>query len=304
MSIWELFSIQGTLFIMILAGTFLRKKGILDENGTRCLTDLCVSVVIPCNIIQSCLIEFDVSILRTCGLLFIVGFVTQLICVVFNRFLFNRYPEQQKKVLQYVTLVSNSGFLGYPVAEGVYGSLGLLYASVFLIPMRIVMWSVGTSYFVAGTTDWQKVMKNVLTHPCLIAVYIGLLVMFTQIQLPSIVTMPIKYIGSCNAALTMFIIGTIMADVPLHTIVNRTTLCFSVFRLAILPAITLALCLPLAMDTTAVGVSVIMMGMPAASTSAIFAARYHSDAPFATKCVVLSTLLSMLTIPVWCYFIG
>ena len=72
----------------------------------------------------------------------------------------------------------------------------------------------------------------------------------------------------------------------------------------ILPAITLALCLPLAMDTTAVGVSVIMMGMPAASTSAIFAARYHSDAPFATKCVVLSTLLSMLTIPVWCYFIG
>ena len=64
------------------------------------------------------------------------------------------------------------------------------------------------------------------------------------------------------------------------------------------------MCRLLGMDRVATGVSVIMTGMPAGSTAAIFAARYGSDAPFATKCVVLTTLLSMVTIPLWCYIVG
>ena len=305
MDILELSSQQGTLFVMILAGAVLAKKGIIDGAAQRCLTDLCVNIIIPCNIIKSCFIQFDASVLRSCALVLLVGIVLQLLCVVFNRFLFNSYPEQQKKVLQYCTIVSNGGFLGNPVAEGVYGSLGLLYASMFLIPMRIVMWSVGTSYFIAGATmDRKKVVHNVLTHPCLVAVYIGLLVMVTQVPLPSIVVQPITHIGNCNSAITMFIIGTVLADVDLRTIVNRTTVWFSVFRLALLPGIAFGLSLLLGMDRVAAGVSVIMTGMPAGSTAAIFAARYGSDAPFATKCVVLTTLLSMATIPLWCYVVG
>lgn len=304
MDLLDLCSLQGTLFIMILAGVVLKKKGILDDSGKRCLTDLCVNLVIPCNIVKSCLMKFDLSILRSCALVLTVGVVMQLVCVVLNRFMFNSFQEQQKKVLQYCTIVSNGGFLGNPVAEGVYGSLGLLYASMFLIPMRVVMWSVGTSYFIPGDTDRKKVLKNVLTHPCLVGVYVGLFLMITQIPLPKLFTLPITYIGNCNSALTMFIIGTILADVDVRTIVNRTTLSFSVLRLILLPAVALGFCVLLGLDPVAAGVSVIMTGMPAGATAAIFAARYDSDAPFATKCVVLTTLFSMVTIPAWCYFIG
>ena len=147
-------------------------------------------------------------------------------------------------------------------------------------------------------------LHNVLTHPCLVAVYLGLLVMAVQVPLPYIVTQPITYIGNCNSAITMFIIGTILADVDLRTIISRTTVLFSVFRLVLLPAIAFGLSLLLGMERVAAGVSVIMTGMPAGSTAAIFAARYGSDAPFATKCVVLTTLLSMVTIPLWCYVVG
>ena len=305
MELLELSSQQATLFVMILAGVVLAKKGIIDESGRRCLTDLCVNIIIPCNILKSCFIQLDVSVLRSCALVFLVGVSIQLLCVVFNKFLFNSYPEQQKKVLQYCTIVSNGGFLGNPVAEGIYGSMGLLYASMFLIPMRVVMWSVGTSYFIAGSNmDRKKVLHNVLTHPCLVAVYLGLLVMAVQVPLPYIVTQPITYIGNCNSAITMFIIGTILADVDLRTIISRTTVLFSVFRLVLLPAIAFGLSLLLGMERVAAGVSVIMTGMPAGSTAAIFAARYGSDAPFATKCVVLTTLLSMATIPLWCYVVG
>ena len=305
MNILDIFSLQGTLFAMMLIGAWLKKRGIIDDNGKKCLTDLCVNIVIPCNIFKSCLIEFNMGIFKSCAMLLLSAVILQLLCLTLNKFIFNRYPSQQKKVLQYCTIVPMSGFLGNPIAEGIYDELGVLYTSIFLIPMRVVMWSVGTTYFVADAeVDKKKVLKNVATHPCLVAIYLGLFFMVTQIQLPSVITETVRYIGSCNSALTMFIVGTILADVKLSTIFNKDTLTFSVFRLALLPAVALGLGRLLGLDSVSLGVSVLMTGMPAGATAAIFAARYGSDAPFATKCVVMSTLASMLTLPLWCYVVG
>lgn len=300
MDIIRLGNLQLSLFLMILIGCYLRKKDIVDEAGKRCLTDLVVNVIIPCNIIKSCLMSFEGNIFVTCGRILAAGAILQLLFMGLNHFLFNRYPDTRKKVLQYGTLVCNSGFLGYPVAEGVYGSLGLFYASVFLIPLRMVMWSVGTSYFMASHMSRRQVLKKVLTHPCLIGVYIGILIMVTQVRLPGFLTMTIKYIGNCNAAITMFIIGTILADVPLLTIFNRDSFLYSVLRLLLLPALAWGVSAVLHLDTVATGIAVLMTGMPAGATTAIFAARYGSDAPFATRLTVLSTLLSMFTILFWC----
>lgn len=182
--------------------------------------------------------------------------------------------------------------------------IGVLYTSIFLIPMCIVMWSVGTTYFVAGeTVEKRKTIKNVLTHPCLVAIYLGHLCMVTQVQLPSVILNSVKYIGNCNSALTMFIVGTILTDAPLKSIVSRDTVKFSLLRLALLPAAALGVGL-LHLEPTALGVSVLMTGMPAGATAAIFAAKYGSDAPFAARNVVFTTLLSMLTMPLWAYAVG
>lgn len=301
----DLISLQGTLFAMMLIGAWLKKRGIIDETGKRCLTDLCVNIIIPCNIFRSCLIEFNMEIFRACGLLLLSAVLLQMLCLLLNRFLFNRYPPQRKKVLQYCTIVPMSGFLGNPIAEGLYDSLGVLYTSIFLIPMRIVMWSVGTTYFVAdATVEKKKVIRNILTHPCLVAVYLGLVCMVTQIPLPAVITKTVGYVGSCNSAMTMFIVGTILADVKLSTIVSKDTALFSIFRLLLLPAVALGAGKLLRLDTVALGVSVLMTGMPAGATAAIFAARYGSDADFATRCVVFTTLVSMVTLPVWCMVVG
>ena len=128
--------------------------------------------------------------------------------------------------------------------------------------------------------DKKKVAKNVLTHPCLVAIYLGLICMVTQVKLPAVITATVKYLGNCNSALTMLIVGTILADVKITTIFNKDTAMFSVFRLIILPAAAL----------------VVGLGLDAA--------RYDSDALFATRCVVMTTLMSMLTLPVWCYLAG
>ena len=121
-----------------------------------------------------------------------------------------------------------------------------------------------------------------------------------QPSLPGFLTSTIKYIGNCNAAITMFLVGTILADVPLHTIVNKDSLMYSLLRLIILPTIAWAVAYLLRLDSVALGDAVILTGMPAGATTPIFAARYGGDAPFATKLTVFSTLLSMLTILGWC----
>ena len=304
MDILDLFQLQGTLFAMMLIGAYCMKKGIIDENGKRCLTDLCVNIIIPCNIFKSCLIEFNMGIFRACSLLLLSAVLMQCICLLLNKVVFNRYPQQQKKVLQYSTIVPMSGFLGNPIAEGIYDELGVLYTSIFLIPMRIVMWSVGTTYFIAdAAVDKKKVLKNVLTHPCLVAIYLGLFFMITQLPLPDVVTNTVRYIGNCNSAMTMFIVGTILTDVKPSELLKRDTFGFSAFRLVILPTIALGIGLVLGLDNTSLGISVLMTGMPAGATTAIFAARYHSDAPFAARCVVMTTLLSMISLPLWCYMV-
>ena len=88
MNLLELCNLQGSLFLMILAGAVLKRRGIISKEGEKCLTDLCVNIVIPCNIVKSCLISFDASIFKTCGLLLAVGFVLQLVCVALNKVLF------------------------------------------------------------------------------------------------------------------------------------------------------------------------------------------------------------------------
>ena len=100
MTFWELASLQLTLFAMMLIGALLRKKGIIDDNGKRCLSDLCINVVIPCNIFRSCLIEFNAGILQQCGMLLLCAVLLQVLCLVLNRFLFNRYAPQQRRTLE------------------------------------------------------------------------------------------------------------------------------------------------------------------------------------------------------------
>lgn len=163
----------------------------------------------------------------------------------------------------------------------------------------------GTSYFVADAkTDRKQVIKNVLTHPCLAAIYLGLFFWITQIRLPAAVTEPVRYIANCNTALTMFLVGTNFADIKLDTIVSRDTVLFGGFRLILLPAVMLGIGTILHLDPVSRGIAVIMTGMPAGATATIFAARYKSDADFAAGCVVFTTLLSMVTLPLWCFLVG
>ena len=147
MSFSGLFQTQGMLFLLLLIGYIFGKKGLADGTGKNLLTDLVIYVTLPGSIIKSFQIEFNHQILIACMTIAIAGIVIQTGSSVLGMFLYNHYGDSKKKVLQYATICSNAGILGNPIAEGIFGQMGMMYASIYVIPQRIFMWSVGLTYF-------------------------------------------------------------------------------------------------------------------------------------------------------------
>lgn len=294
----ELISLQLRMFLVMLVGLFFRKKNIISQEGKKNLTDLVIYLILPCNIVKSFMITFDRNTLRNFGLILVISVIIQVFCAILARVLYRRVKQEHKPILMYATVASNSGFLGNPVAEGVFGSMGLALASVYLIPPRIVMWSAGVSYFTGGSNR-KEIVKRVITHPCIIAVFVGMGMMLSQISLPPFLEAALKDIGNCNTAMSMLVIGTILADVKPREMLDYSILLFSGLRLILIPLAVYGGCLLFQIDPLVTGVSVLLAAMPAASTTAILAAKYNGDAVYAGKCVVLSTVLSLAATPIW-----
>lgn len=293
-----LINLQLRMFIIMLIGLYLRRKNMITDNGKKLLTNLVINVILPCNIIKSFMIEFNMSILYSFAFVLIISICIQVVCMILGQFLFNHRQDSQRKVLQYATAVSNAGFLGNPIAEGVFGSMGLAYASIYLIPQRIVMWSAGISYFTESMGK-KDLLKKVLTHPCIIAVEIGLFFMFTQLSLPTFLDSALTDLSNCNTAISMLVIGTILAELTPKQLLDASILRFSVLRLVLIPLAVYIGCLVFKIDPLVTGVSVLLAAMPAATTTALLASQYDGDAPYATKSVVVTTILSLVSTPIW-----
>lgn len=294
----ELISLQLRMFLIMLVGLLFRKKNVISEEGKKNLTDLVIYLILPCNIVKSFLIEFDGGTLKNFGLILLISVLIQVFCAVLAKLLYRRTAQGHGPVLKYATVASNSGFLGNPVAEGVFGSMGLALASVYLIPQRIVMWSAGVSYFTGGA-DRKTVVRRVVTHPCILAVCLGFTLMLTQVSLPPFLEASLRDVGNCNTAMSMLVIGTILADIRFRELFDKSLFWFSGLRLVLIPLAVFAGCLLCRVDKLVTGVSVLLAAMPAASTTAILAAKYEGDAVYASKCVVLTTVLSLVATPVW-----
>lgn len=112
-----------------------------------------------------------------------------------------------------------------------------------------------------------------------------------------------KNIAGANTFLAMALVGVILSRVKMKELVDRDTIYYAFIRLVFIPLLVYVGCKLAGLDDLVTGVSVVLAAMPAASTTAIIASKYKKDEKFATRCVVSSTLLSLVTVPVWCLFL-
>ena len=299
MNLSSLLQMQGMLIIIMVLGLFLARMGTITPEGRQLLTDLVINVTLPCSIVKAFLIEFSMDILQSCIAIFLAAIVIQFLGMGLSHILYPGYEGQRKRVLQYATICSNAGILGNPIAEGAFGSIGLMYASIYLIPQRSFMWSFGLTYFTVSPSRWQLI-KKILTHPCIIAVELGLVLLIGQFQLPGVISATISSLGSANTSVSMLLIGAILSTVDLKKMVDWDSLYYCAVRLILIPGLVYLGCRIAGLEEMVTGVSVLLSAMPAASVTAVMASKYQQDAPFAAKIVALSTILSMITAPLWC----
>ena len=294
----ELLILQLTIFILLAVGFLVKKIHIVGAEGQRNITDLVIYVILPCNIVTSFLNGMTKDTLRDCLAILLISIGIQVFGVIYGKLLYRKQPEDRQKSLTYAIICSNAGFLGNPIAEGVFGATGLMYASVYLIPQRIMMWSEGLAIY-SGEKDRLGTLRKVVTHPCVIACVIGIILMLTGVKLPEPVLRPVQTIGRCNTALSMFVIGMILADIDFRTILDKTVIFYTLNRLVIIPLIVYGVCLLLPISPMVRGVSVLLAAMPAGATTSMLALKYKRDPEFATKLVVFSTLCSIPAIMLW-----
>ncbi|HCK87219.1 MAG TPA: autotransporter [Erysipelotrichaceae bacterium] len=303
MDLSKLFNLQFMMFAEMAAGYILCKIHILKPSDRSVLSKSVINLFLPASIIGAFNIELTSEILGDFAEILIVSTAIQVFCVILAAVLFNRTDDNKKRILQYATVCSNAGFLGNAVAEGVYGQIGMMYGQIYLIPLRIVMFSAGVSYFEGGQ-DFKTVIKKIITHPCIIAVVIGLARIGFRIPFPTMVTDTLTSLGRCATPLVMVFLGMILAENGFSTMMTKLNIEFSVLRLVLIPAAVLAGCLLAHIDPMITGLSVLLAAMPAGSTTAVFAEQYHADVRFAADCVVLSTILSIAVLPVWAWILS
>ncbi|WP_069998654.1 AEC family transporter [Cellulosilyticum sp. I15G10I2] len=298
---YSMVNIQAILFIYLLVGVYANKRKIINSKTRQSYIDFIIQIALPCMIFNSFNQDISIEQLKYASIILVVSFLICLFSMLLGKVLYRKYPFEKRSILQYGAIISNAGFAGLPLVAAAYGELALFYASVFVIPNRIFLWSAGISLFTEA--DRKTKIKSALLNPGMIAVGLGLIKMLLGIQLhPSVVSV-IKNIGDCTGPLSMIIVGTILAEISIKNVFEKGVFNLTFIRLILIPVVVMVSMKLLQMDPTAIKVAVVLTAMPVGTTTALLAQKYGADYTFGSKCVFVSTVLSMITVPILTIFL-
>lgn len=292
---------QLLLFLYMFCGFCISRAGIIREDNRTVLVRLLMDVAMPMMVLDAFNRPTTREEILSSVWVIVIALLGCVITGLIGLMLWKNQPENRKEVLMYASMFSNAGNAGLPIISLVFGPVGVFYASMYLIPPRILQWTVGLGLFVKPEKGgW---VKNVLLNPMVVMIYIGAFLMATQWQIPGVFGTAISNLGDMTAPMSMILIGATLAHIDWKMLMDRSVLVTSLFRLIVFPllfAVALKLC---RVDELTMNICVILLAMPVASNTAAMAERYGGDYVFASACVSVSTLLSILTVPVITWFI-
>lgn len=286
------------LFLVMLTGYICNKRNLLNTNMNKGLTEIIIYVTIPAMIISSFNLRFSRDMLYGGIYIFIISSIIHILLIFVSKLFYFKFNNITQNILRFSAIFSNCGFMGYPVVQSIYGSVGVFYAAIYNIPFTIAVWTIGVALYTGGKND-IKSLKKALVNPGIVAVFVGLIIFGFSIKLPIPINKYMDSIGSTTVPLSMLVIGSSLATVELKKVFTGFEVYYSTFiRLIVLPVIFVVLFKVLGINNLIIKISALLLAMPAAANTAIFAERYDGDVVLASKCVFISTLLSAVTIPI------
>jgi len=286
------------IFILILVGYIARKAKVMDKALVKGLSGFILNVAIPFTVIAS----FDRSIPKSSlPDLLKTGFwaiVLHSIAIVFSSMAYRRLADPERKVLSYGTVFSNCGFMGFPVVASVYGKVGVMYASIYVVVFQTFIWTYGVALY-SGGRAWGQ-LKKAFFNPGIISVIIGALLWLAPFDLPSFLGDSIAFMSDLTTPLSMVVVGASLAEVPIKGLIKGWELWLGTgVRILVIPLAGLAILTLFGIDNLPARVAVFLTAMPVAAQSVMFAERYEADVGLASRLVFVTTVLSALTIPLF-----
>lgn len=301
----------GILFIMMIPGILLKKCKLCPDGFGKGISNLVLYIAQPALIFRAYLKEYSFEILKNSLIVLFLSIIAHCVFLIALLF-FKKENEDRKRMLRFATIFSNAAFMGIPLIEAVLGSEYTIYASIYNITFNMFLWTLGVHICTKdnvlddGTVlKSEASFKKAIFHPVTLAAALGLVFFFAPIHtyVPELITQSLTMVANLVAPLSMLVLGLRIAEIDLRGFfTNKSLYIFLALRHIALPAIVFiimwglyALGMPITPEIFKV--IIMMASAPAASSATMFAEKYDCDAAYVSKLVAVSTILSILTMP-------
>ncbi len=291
------------IFIMIIPGLFLGRKNIINEEQSLGLTAIVTNLTWPCLVIDAMQIPFSFEILKSCGyiavimlVIFVIAFLISLLLVKVTNM-----DKKHSYLFIFMVIVANTGFMGIPVINALYGGEATFYASVVELVSNIFVFTLGIMLIQMSAGKKLRMNPKEMLTPGIFGVVIGFLLFLFDITLPGFLGKSIEIIGSATTPITMVAIGMQIGRMKVKDVFSGSSIyILSFVKLLVIPILAYVIFYLILNDSSLLAnVLILDFAMPAGMCAAIFAQQYGADYKFASKGVLVSTLFSIATIPIF-----
>ena len=284
------------LFILIAVGFVCGKKGVITEHASKVMTDIVLYVVTPCVMVTAFQRDFSMETLGNIGIAALTAGVIIGASIVLCRLVFRSKDVSRKKVLQFAVIFSNCGFMSLPLQKQLLGDDGWFFGSIFVAMFNIIVWTYG---LVDMSGDKKQLsIKKIALNPGIIGAVAAIILFVLPFQLPPIIAQPITHLSALNTPVPMLIIGYYLSKANFRkAFTDGGAYLASLFRLIIIPFAAAFAMLALHLDKTMVIAFTIASAAPTAATTTMFAAKFNRDVELSVSVVTLTTVLSLVTMP-------
>lgn len=291
------------IILMILVGYAAKRIGFLKAEDSVPLNKIVVNIAIPALIFLA-MYGADLSNIKVLIPITLICIVTGSLCGLIV-YLFSRakgYSKKTKWTLVGTSTLFNSGFLGYPVVLGVFGAGGLVRAVFYDMGSTILFLCLGILFILLFGGKYTSIIRRTLLFPPLWAIILGILANVMHLNLGFIPLNVLKYLSGAAIPIIMISLGLSLEVGGVKNYLSAASF-VSMTRLIISPIIAISLVYILGLNGLGGTVTVVEAGMPSAMLSLVLAASYDLDIKAAAACIFMSTVFSMITLPILIYIL-
>ncbi len=294
----ENLEVMVILFTIVILGYVACKLGYMGDKFDKKLSSIVVDITCPLLVLSSVMgdeLPDRTLILPLLG----VGFLTYVLLLVFGfwvpRFITHNHDHQG--MIGFALMFANVGFIGYPIVTSIFGPKAVFYAALLNMPNTFFIFTAGVM-LVKGEYSLKQFNPRVLFSPAMIGAFLAAVIVALGIHTPDIIARPITMVGNITVPAALMIIGSSMAKLPLKEIVGSPKVyAASVLRLAVVPLCIYSLFKVCGVPSLINNINTVVIAMPVASFGTMFCLKFGRDPKLMTEMTFITTLGSIITIP-------